>query len=213
MYRLHPSARLKEAFRRKPFQGAPPEQATYLFVGLDANFSEDAEACAVGSDILAYLENGIEFWRKHGVHHPFLLPAYRRGSGFKYHDTFARIGFGPKHAGDVGFFELLHLPTVGVSSLTSDDLDRGHLRRLRGAIESGQAKHVFVSGRVGRLMHKSGVFPWMPKAPVDRGDPLKLWCAVGLTRVHWHYHFSVYGKFEALKAAQLAAIGNLLVRT
>lgn len=49
----------------------------------------------------------------------------------------------------------------------------------------------------------------MPTAPVDTGGALRLWREVGQARVHWHYHLSAYGKFEAGKVAQLGAIGEL----
>lgn len=39
MYVPHPSARLTELFRSRPFQGAAPEESEFLFVGLDANYA------------------------------------------------------------------------------------------------------------------------------------------------------------------------------
>lgn len=39
VYYPHPSARLNAAFTARPFQGTTPESATYLFVGLDANYN------------------------------------------------------------------------------------------------------------------------------------------------------------------------------
>ena len=118
-YRLHPSGALNRAFAARPYQGAEPEKATFLFVGLDANYSPAIEQNAVFDRVLDYLEDGVAFWKTHGVHHPFLLPQYR-GDGQKYHKTFARIGFRPEHAEEVSFIEMLHVPTVGQSKLTID---------------------------------------------------------------------------------------------
>ena len=101
---------------------------------------------------------------------------------------------------------LLHVLAFGRSALVVADLDHGHLRE---AIESGSARHVYVPDRVGKLMRASGEFPWMPKAPSETGGPLRLWCNVGKTCVHGHYHLSVYGKFEAGKGAKLRAISKL----
>jgi hypothetical protein len=209
MYDPHPSIALNRAFAARPFQGAEPERATYLFVGLDANYSPLIEQNAVFGRVLDYLNDGVAFWQLHGVHHPFLLPEYR-GDGRKYHKTFSAIGFRPEHADQVSFIEMLHLPTVGRSNLTIDDLDKDYLARLRDAIERGDARHIFVPEGVARLMRESSMFEWMPKVPSDTGGPLKIWRKTGPKTIYWHYHFSVYGKFEQKKTDQLKAIGQLL---
>lgn len=109
MYQSHPSTVLSELFARKPYQGVSPEEATFLFVGLDANYSSDIEQSTVFPALRAYHEDGPAVWRRYGVHHPFLLPDYK-GDGRRYHKTFAKIGFTPDHADMVSFAELLHLP-------------------------------------------------------------------------------------------------------
>ena len=43
MVRNHPSRKLRELFRAKPYQGVKPESSTFLFVGLDANYCETIE--------------------------------------------------------------------------------------------------------------------------------------------------------------------------
>ena len=209
MYDPHPSVALNRAFAARPFQGAEPERATYLFVGLDANYSPLIEQNAVFGRVLDYLDDGVAFWRLHGVHHPFLLPEYR-GDGRKYHKTFSAIGFRPEHADQVSFIEMMHVPTVGRSNLTIDDLDKDHLARLRDAIEHGDARHIFVPEGVARLMRDSFMFQWMPKVPSDTDGALKIWRRTGSKTIYWHYHFSVYGKFEQKKTDQLKAIGQLL---
>ena len=209
MYDSHPSVALNRVFAARPFQGAEPERATYLFVGLDANYSPLIEQNAVFGRVLDYLDDGVAFWKLHGVHHPFLLPEYR-GDGRKYHKTFSAIGFRSEHADQVSFVEMLHVPTVGRSNLTIGDLDKDHLARLRAAIEHGDARYIFVPEGVARLMRESSMFEWMPKLPSDTGGALKIWRKTGSKTIYWHYHFSVYGKFEQKKTDQLKAIGQLL---
>ena len=129
MYHPHPSDLLNKIFSAKPFQGADPETATFLFVGLDANYAPSIETTPIFSSIVDYLDDGVAFWCKYGVHHPFLLPGYR-GDGRLYHKTFASIGFTVEHAAQVSFVELLHVPTCGRSSLVPEDLDPQHLLRF-----------------------------------------------------------------------------------
>jgi hypothetical protein len=112
VYRPHPSPELNELFARKPYQGAPPDQALFLFVGLDANYDEEIANSRIFSKIQEYHDDGVAFWRKYEVHHPFLLDEYP-GAGRRYHQTFAQIGFTPAHADLVSFVELLHVPTSG----------------------------------------------------------------------------------------------------
>lgn len=77
VYYAHTSELLNREFTARPFQGATPESATFLFVGLDANYSPTIEQSPVFPRLLEYLKDGVAFWRRYGVHHPFLLPGYR----------------------------------------------------------------------------------------------------------------------------------------
>jgi hypothetical protein len=209
MYFRHPGPALNRLFDLKPFQGAVPEDARFIFLGLDANYDPTIEESAVFPKVLEYFEDGVQFWRKHGVHHPFLLPEYR-GDGRFYHKTFSRIGFTPVHASDVCFIELLHVPTYGRSALAPTDLDRAHLRRIGNAILGGASRSIFIPGGVARLMRASGEFPWMPKAPKADGDSLSLWLRSGPKTIYSHLHFSVYGRFEQQKSAELQVIRALI---
>lgn len=211
MYNAHPSDALNRAFAARPFQGVEPEKAQFLFVGLDANYSPTVEQSPIFPQLLDYLSDGVGFWRAHGVHHPFLLAEYR-GDGRKYHKTFARIGFTTANADEVSFVELVHVPTFGRNTLVSEDLDSEHLRRLNHAIEHGNARHVFIPDGVAKLMRASGSFPWMPKTPIDDGRVLKVWHKTESKMIYWHYHLSVYGKFEQKKTRQLNAIGQLIIK-
>jgi hypothetical protein len=208
MYQPHPSEVLNTQFRQQPYQGVEPSRATFLFVGLDANYDPDIENSPSFHSVLEYHNDGVAFWQRHGVHHPFLLPEYR-GDGRRYHRTFARIGFTPKHANLVSFAELLHVPTVGRSKLVPQDLDPAHLGMLNSAILHGKAKHIFVSASVMRLMQASKAFPWLPKERVGSG-PLRILYSNQSRSVYSHLHFSNYGKFQQQLEQEAHAIAALL---
>lgn len=209
MYNRHPNKLLKESFERKPYQGVKPENARYLFIGLDANFDIDIENSRIFNSIIDYLDDGVSFWENYGVHHPFMLPAYN-GDGRAYHRNFSKIGFERRHASDVCFIELLDFPTFGQSKLEIDDLNPLHLKRIDNIVRGGTVNYVFVSPSVGRLMLDSGQFTWMLPTPMPLPSSLRLWGTVGKTQVLWHYHFSVYGKFEQAKRNQLSDIRDLI---
>jgi hypothetical protein len=208
MYTAHPSQTLNALFGPKPYQGADPLQSEFLFVGLDANYAADIEQSSAFKAAKQYHEDGVGFWRRHGVHHPFLLPSYT-GDGRKYHRNFAHIGFMPEHAPLVSFIELLHVPTVGRNTLTVSDLKLHHLQYVNAAITSEQARHVFLSDGVARLMRKSGAFPWLGDATLSDG-PLPIFYADGVRTVYKHLRFSNYGKFEARMHTEAQAIAALL---
>jgi hypothetical protein len=212
VYQPHPSAELCDLFALKPYQGAEPRQADFLFVGLDANYDEAIGSAPIFSKVLEYHSDGITFWRKYGVHHPFLLPGYS-GNGRHYHRTFARVGFTATHAHLVSFVELLNVPTVGRNVLVPSDLAKNHLEWLDDVIRRGNTRHIFISDKVARLMRTSRLFPWLPPVPHREHGHLATWFREGAKVVYSHLHFSVYGKFESRKATELAAIRTLLPAT
>lgn len=209
MYHPHPSNKLNEIFTAKPYQGIEPEQATFIFIGLDANYDAQIESHPIFPGILEYHSNGVAFWQKHGVHHPFLLTGYT-GDGKFYHRSFARIGFQPGHAGLVSFAELLHVPTTGRNKLEVKDLSRSHLNRLNAAITEGEAKYIFIPAGVAKLMLQTNAFPWLQKKPLGKDGPLGILYQQQHKTVYKHLHFSNYGKFEEQKRKELAFIGGLL---
>ena len=189
-YTLHPSEKLVSIFKEKPWQGCNPATAQFLFVGLDANYAADIEKSL--PEVVDYLRSGVDFWQSTKVHHPFRLPRYQ-GSGKKYHDRFAQIGFTPKHAELVSFIELLHLPTVGVSSLSIGDLSMDHLNSLANIFDSGEAKYIFVSSKVTDLMRQTKLFPWLPLKPVRMDWDLGVLRDQNGQIIYKMYHFSCYG--------------------
>lgn len=208
MYQPHPSNELNALFRHRPYQGVEPSIATFLFIGLDANYDSDIERSPTFRSVLEYHQDGVAFWQRYGVHHPFLLPEYH-GDGRRYHRTFARIGFTPKHADLVSFVELLHVPSVGRSKLSLQDLDLLHLQSINAAILHGKAKHIFVSAGVVRLMQSSNVFPWLPKETAGSGT-LRVLYREPSRAVYSHLHFSNYGKFQQQLEREGRAIAALL---
>jgi hypothetical protein len=116
MYNVHPSEKLIQAFRQKPYQGCCPTQAEFLFIGLDANYAPNIEEQKIFSKIIEYHEDAISFWQKYNLHHPFLLDGYK-GDGRKYHKEFSKIRLSCKDASRISFIELLHLPTTGRNDL------------------------------------------------------------------------------------------------
>lgn len=207
MYQQHPSPELNELFRVRPFQGVPPESAEFLFVGLDANYAPELERSASFTSILDYHRDGVAFWRRHGVHHPFLLPGYR-GDGRLYHRNFARIGFNSRDADRISFVELLHVPTIGRNRLDVEDLDPIHLDAIGAIVKAGEHRHVFLSAGVVKLMRKSCRFDWLVRQRPTQ-ELLPVLYRQGKTCVYLHLHFSSYGKFKAQMDREAMAIAGL----
>ena len=159
-YGAHPSARLNALFRARPYQGADPETATFIFVGLDANFALDVEQSQDFEDLRTYLEDGVAYWRRTSLHHPFLSERYR-GSGKRYHQQFAKIGFSADDAARVSFVELAHLPTHGSGSPQVHELNPTHLDRLEAWMTRGSARFVVMPKSVVRLLHNAGRMRWL----------------------------------------------------
>jgi len=211
MYTAHPSAALNLLFKQKPYQGANPREADFLFVGLAANYTEQVEHSAIFPRLCEYLEDGVGFWRRHKVHHPYLLPEYA-GDEPLYHRSFARTGFKPEQAHRVSFVHLLHVPTVGKSKLVPKDLSHSHLSMLGDVLLNGAAKHIFIPSEVERLMHASKAFDWLASGPGEYLGPLGMLYRREDKAVYSHLHFSVFGKFDERKAKEAAAIHELAAR-
>ena len=209
MYSRHPSAELNDIFSRKPYQGVTPDRAAFLFIGLDANYNAQIAAKPIFPKVIDYHNDGVAFWQKNSVHHPFLLSEYT-GDGKHYHRNFARIGFCPQHANLVSFVELLHVPTVGRNKLEATDLDMSHLKMLNSAILDGKARYIFISNNVHRLMIAAGAFPWLSKNPKEHDGPLGILNRQSYKIVYKHLHFSNYGKFTQQMTQEAAFIYNLL---
>lgn len=209
MYTAHPSAALNTLFKHKPYQGAKPHEAEFLFLGLDASYETQIEQSGIFQRILEYHEDGVEFWCQHGVHHPFLLPEYA-GDGDFHHRSFARIGFKPEHAHRVSFVQLLHVPVAGKSKLVPADLSMQHLSMLHDVVLNGAAKHIFIPTGAERLMRATRAFDWLTRMPSEYLGPLGVLYRRDGKSVYSHLHFSVFGKFDERKVKEAAAISSLV---
>ena len=109
----------------------------------------------------------------------------------------------------MSFIELLNSPTVGRSDLTIKDLDPTHLKLLRRVIFEGNAKFIFLSASVKRLLLASGLFPELRAIPRNHGA-LKILYQDDERTVFLHLHFSNYGTFEKQLQAEAREILNLL---
>jgi hypothetical protein len=211
MISAHPSRVLTEAFNRKPYQGAAPEAADFVFIGLDANYSPDIEASEVFAEVLEYHTHGPGFWRKYRVHHPFLLPQYKKGDGYRYHHRFAKIGFRPEHADRISFIELLDFPTTGRNQLSLEDLNESHLMRIRNVIFKSRDKFLFLSADVQRLLEKTKLFSELSNVKREFSGLKVLYeDNERKVKVFRHLHFSVFGIFEQQLQSEARAIYSLI---
>lgn len=211
----HPSAELNELFRVRPFQGAPPESAEFVFVGLDANYAPDIHHTTVFDDIRAYHSDGAAFWRDRGVHHPFLLDGYGRGAGYLYHQNFAQVGLTPDDADRVSFIELLDVPTTTEKGtkkgkLEVNDLAPAHLDRIDTLVTAGKPRTVFLCSDVIDLMIRTHRFGWLRRPPhACERETLHTLHRQECTTVRMHLHFSNYGRFQAQLEREAEAIRAL----
>jgi hypothetical protein len=209
-YIRHPSPTLQDLFVSRQWQGANPMDARYVFLGLDANFSIDVVRQI--PEIVYYLLNGPDFWRRTGRHHPFLLDDYS-GCGGRYHKNFKLIGFLPMEASQVSFVELIEKPTTGTNKLTMEDLCPIHMDLLRRVLDKGAAKYVFMPPAVIRLLKKRQEFRWLCGPPLRADGDLKV-LREDIERgqiIYGMYHFSVYGKYDAKLKRQIRQVKDIVV--
>ncbi len=114
VFEKHSCRKLQELYKNKPYQGQDPEKAKYIFIGKDANWNADIENQTYFPKIQEYLTDGVAFWKKYKIHHPFLLPEYR-GDGKRFHTQFAKTYDGDSIADQVSFVELIKIPTTGIA--------------------------------------------------------------------------------------------------
>lgn len=144
-----------------------------MFMGLDANYSPEISADPrFFSRIIEYHQNGVAFWKKYGVHHPFLLEEYplrRNTGGVPYHRKFCWMGLTPGYAPYISFLELLPVPTTGSTQSKAfwQLFSLDHAGRLDALFANGYERRVYLSkSLVENYMRKArrqwDVFPWLP---------------------------------------------------
>ena len=114
VFQKHPSKLLNELYAIKNHQGANPKDAKILFVGRDPNWSINLEKMEMFKYISEYLNDGILFWNKYKIHHPFLLPDYK-GDGKRYHTIFSKLKLSSELSSKISFVELIGFPTTGMA--------------------------------------------------------------------------------------------------
>lgn len=208
-YGVHPSTELIRLFADKPYQGADPNHAIFLIIGNDANYSPEISDHAFFQHVLKYHEDGVMFWNKTGVHHPFMLEDYpfdRRMGGVPYHTNFQKLGFGREHAEFFCFIELLHVPTVGNTGSDKDLffqlLDRDHLNWLESLVLGGGRKFVLVNQTlarsVNRIRRKLGVLKSLTSA-IHNGPAPSIVLRTMQATLYNGYSFSASVSNEYLK--------------
>ena len=198
----HDFDKLKKIFVDKPFQGQYPDKSKLLFVGQDANYPKDISD-ELFKYILEYHENGVCFWKKYGIHHPFLLPKFKKEiGGIAYHKKFAKLRLGPKYAEHLSFVELTDIPTYGNTGKGGLDkfstlITTRHITRLQNWILNSGDKLVFVPRMVmsvylSKVYKKTGLMKWLidyDKKEGDGDEPIKLF-ALGGVIIYKYNHFS-----------------------
>jgi hypothetical protein len=169
-FNIHPSEELVALFRSKPYQGQNPKKAKIIFLSSDANYTEKLTNDEFFKYILEYQNDGINFWKTHSCHHPFLLlkeyPFNRSMDGVPFHRNFSKLGLTPTSAEFISFVELLNVPTLGNKSENRkrfDELiDVDHLKFIEELMLSNEGTLFFISKGVlkdiKKFQKKYGVF-------------------------------------------------------
>ncbi len=168
IFQKHQSEELNKLYLKKNYQGANPNDAKILFVGRDPNWASDIETMRLFRYISEYLTDGVSFWNKYKIHHPFLLPNYK-GDGKRYHKIFSKLNIESSFSNKISFVELIGFPTTGnaksnnklfLEYLTSD-ANRNHLIELDSFLNDTE-KIIFIAwGLIDDLKYlnsKTGLF-------------------------------------------------------
>ncbi|AXY57694.1 hypothetical protein CDG60_14655 [Acinetobacter chinensis] len=185
VFNKHPSEQLEKLFNSKPYQGQQPEKAKIIFLSSDANYSEEISTHHFFNRIIEYHEDGIKFWQKYQVHHPFLLDEYpfkKNQGGVPFHKRFKSVGLTSEYAKEVCFLELLDIPTIGSMSkdkkLFLNLINPDHLKKIDKVFQSDAGQLIFVSKNVIQFMHllkkKYKVFDWLEPNISKVGDSVKI---------------------------------------
>ena len=197
----HPSKRLNDLYLIKNYQGANPIDAKVIFVGRDPNWAADIDERKMFESVVEYLTDGIAFWEKHNIHHPFLLSGYK-GDGRKYHRNFSRMNLDSSVANKISFVELIGFPTTGMAGSNStlfkqylfSDANRENLRLLNKVLNDPN-KIIFIAwgltANFKAIYNKTGLLRRF--AEIDkRGMNRKKLNKVENVYIHPHFSDSIY---------------------
>jgi|JI10StandDraft_1071094.scaffolds.fasta_scaffold248265_3 hypothetical protein len=210
IFQRHPSQKLNLLYKVKSYQGANPTFAKILFIGRDPNWDISIDESPIFDLINEYLNDGVQFWQKYNIHHPFLHPKYD-GEGKKYHNAISRLNFENRLANYISFIEIIGFPTTGMSStknrlfneylLSDENLE--HLIELDILLNDSD-KLIFVYwGMLDLLKYlnrKTGLFAKFKE--IDK----KSMCRTDLNKfgnIYFHKHFSM-----GISPATLSKISN-----
>lgn len=203
---------LVELFKRRPYQGQAPEKATIIFLNSDANYSPELSGRPFFDFIREYQLDGVYFWKKYGVHHPFMLPNYpfdKRKGGVPFHRNFSKLGLeAEKHAEHISFLELLDVPTIGNKSQDReaffDLLSPSHLKYIEKLILGGGRKLFFISKGVLKEIRKiKKVYPLFAWLDFNSGSGNQLSKSINGNTIKEIYHFSssqIHTKIDEIKS-------------
>jgi hypothetical protein len=187
-FNIHPNSELQTLFRSQPWQGQDPGKAKILIVAHDANYAENVNI----TEISEYHRDGVGFWKRDGVHHPFLRDY--QGSGSLFHQTFAKIGPDSSFAEYISFVELLHYPTIGSIGGKMVEYDRSHFQWLEHMILQTSVTFVLggraLRGLTGRQSRRWGCFGWLKRHPVSKDGSLNIHYRASSSTILSHYHYS-----------------------
>ena len=202
----HPSKKLNALYDMKSYQGANPIDAKVIFVGRDPNWAADIEETDMFGSVVEYLTDGISFWEKYAIHHPFLLKSYR-GDGKKHHRVFSKMNLDSSMASKISFVELMGFPTTGMAGsnvqlfreyLFSDE-NKDNLRLLDKVLND-PSKIIFIArGLITNfkaIYNKTGLLKRFAEIDKSRMDRKHL-NRVG--NIYIHTHFSDAISSETIK--------------
>ncbi|MCK9505144.1 MAG: hypothetical protein M0Q95_13310 [Porticoccaceae bacterium] len=192
-FQKHPSAQLSSLFSSKPWQGQNPGLARVIILSSDANYAPEISNHPFFQYILEYQRDGVSFWKKYGVHHPFLLDSFpfnKTGHGRPYHNNIRKLGLNASYADKISFLELLDIPTIGNKSEDRKQfyslVSGQHLRSIDNLIKNDSGRLFLVPGGVLEdmlyLKKRYPVFPWLTSIENEY--------SINSNRIIKIYHFS-----------------------
>jgi hypothetical protein len=215
-FQQHPSQSLTELYKLKNFQGANPISAKVLFVGKDPNWAIDIEDSPIFDLVRDYLHDGIEFWKEHNIHHPFLHTKYN-GDGKKYHQAISRLNLNSNYAKEISFVEIIGFPTTGMSSKNYKQFNnyllspenRNHLIELDQLLNDSSKMIFLFWGLIDYLKFinlKTGLFKKF--ASIDKNKLVRT-DLNKIENVYFHKHFSMGISPETLRKISMEIAENI----
>lgn len=205
-FQKHPSQALINLYNERNFQGVNPRDAKILFVGKDPNWAINIEESLMFDLVKEYLSDGVQFWKKYNIHHPFLHPKYD-GEGKKYHKAISKLNLENNLADKISFIEIIGFPTSGMSSSNHRQFNeyllapenKKHLIELDELLNDSEKLIFLFWGLINYLKYlnqKTGLFVKfanLDKKSMNRTDLNK----VG--NIYFHKHFSMGISSETLR--------------